>query len=158
MLGDGEVGIPFVYLDDVADAVVAAMQSEVSAGEVIQITDPVQLTQNDVLHLWEGEKVRALHIPRWIVYTLAGLSQALFGLIKRESPVGIYRMRSAMAKRRFQSAKADLIGWKPAVGVIEGIKGELERKGALQNVLPCENYDFEDPPTVSSEKFDQNHQ
>jgi nucleoside-diphosphate-sugar epimerase/predicted dehydrogenase len=128
MLGDGDVGIPFVYLDDVADAVVAAMQSEVSAGEVIQISDPVQLTQNDALRLWEGEKVRVLHIPRWIVYALASFSQLLFRLINRESPVGIYRMRSAMAKRRFQSSKADLIGWKPALGVMEGIKRELKRR------------------------------
>jgi predicted dehydrogenase/nucleoside-diphosphate-sugar epimerase len=126
ILGNGEVRIPFVYIDDVVDAVLSAARCEACRGEVIQITDPVQLTQNDALRLCEGERVRTLHIPRWMVYALAASSQLFFRLLKRQSPVSVYRMRSALARRRFRNLHVELLGWQPRVGVPEGIRRELQ--------------------------------
>jgi predicted dehydrogenase/nucleoside-diphosphate-sugar epimerase len=127
VLGDAGVRIPFVYIDDVVDAVIAAARSEAHSGEIIQITDPVQLTQLEVLKLCEGEKVRTMRMPRWMVFALAYTSQVLLGLLKRPSPLSVYRMKSALAKRRFVNSNAHLLDWRPRVGVMEGIKRELER-------------------------------
>jgi len=128
LLGDGGVRIPFIYLDDVVDAVLAAVRCEARDGQIIQITDPMQLSQDEVLHLCEGERVRTLRIPRWLVFALGAFSQIFFRLLKRQSPMSIYRMKSALAKRRFQNVHAGLLGWQPRVGVLEGIRREL--KGA----------------------------
>jgi predicted dehydrogenase/nucleoside-diphosphate-sugar epimerase len=127
ILGDAKVRIPFIYIDDVVDAVLAAVQSEAHSGEIVQLTDPVQLTQLDVLRLCEGENVRTMRMPRWMVFMLAYTSQVLLGLLKRQSPLSVYRMKSALAKRRFEDLNATLIGWQPRVGVKEGIRRELER-------------------------------
>ena len=41
----------------------------------------------------------------------------------KKSPVSRYRLRSALALRRFDSRRAEeLLGWKPRVGVREGIR------------------------------------
>jgi len=126
MLGDGEAQIPFIYIDDVVDAVVLATHSDLDKAEIIQVTDPVQVTQNDVLQLWEGERVRTLHIPRWVVFSLAAISGTLFRLLGRQSPMSPYRMKSALARHTFDSANGKLLNWRPQVGVLEGIRRELE--------------------------------
>jgi predicted dehydrogenase/nucleoside-diphosphate-sugar epimerase len=122
ILGDGEVNVPLIYMDDVVDAVLRSALYETRNGEIIQVIDPVQLTQNDVLRICEGERVRALRIPRWIVYTLAATSEILFRLLKRQSPMSVYRMKSALARHTFGT----LLGRQPEVGVLEGIRRELQ--------------------------------
>lgn len=44
-------------------------------------------------------------------------------MLGKESPVSPYRLRSALALRRFESQRAEkILGWRPRVGVREGIR------------------------------------
>lgn len=127
VLGDGEVRLPLVYIDDVVDAVLQAADGALAAGEVIQLVDRDTPTQNEVLALLNGDVVR---VPRALLFWGGRLSEPLAAAAGRRSPVSQYRFESALAKRRFASARAALLGWEPRVGVRAGIDAE-RRAGRL---------------------------
>ena len=121
VLGDGTLELPLVYLDDVVDAIVAAIAKKLVGGEVIQLVDPDRLTQADVLAL--AGKTKVVHVPRPLVFALGKLSELPFAVIRKQSPVASYRLKSALARLTYDSQRArDLLGWQPRVGVREGIK------------------------------------
>jgi predicted dehydrogenase/nucleoside-diphosphate-sugar epimerase len=123
VLGDGEMPLPLVYIDDVVDALLAAARSDLGKGEVVQIVDPEPWTQNQVLAEVCGPSARVVRVPRPAVMAMGGASELVLGLLGKKSPVSRYRLRSALALRRFESRRAEeLLGWRPRVGVREGIR------------------------------------
>jgi hypothetical protein len=65
-------------------------------------------------------------VPRPVVFAAGKCSEILLGLIGRGSPLSVYRLRSALASRTFESRQAyEALGWKPRVGVREGIRRVL---------------------------------
>ena len=122
VLGDGELELPLVYIDDVVDAIVAAVAKRLVGGEVLQLIDPESLTQHEVLAL-AGNGRKVLHVPRAIVFALGKLSEFPLGLVKKQSPLAAYRLQSALARLRYESDRAALaLGWKPRIGVRKGIE------------------------------------
>jgi nucleoside-diphosphate-sugar epimerase len=122
VLGDGKLELPLVYIDDVVDSIMAAIDKRLVRGEVIQIIDPEHLTQEDVLALAGGGRPM-LRVPRPLVFALGKLSEFPLGALGRQSPVAVYRLKSALARLRYESDRASsLLGWRPRVGVREGIK------------------------------------
>lgn len=122
VLGDGKLELPLVYIDDVVDAVQAAIDKKLARGEVIQIIDPEHLTQEDVLGLAGGAKP-VMRVPRPIVFALGKLSEIPLGALGKPSPIGVYRLKSALARLHYESDyAAQVLGWRPRVGVREGIR------------------------------------
>jgi predicted dehydrogenase/nucleoside-diphosphate-sugar epimerase len=122
VLGDGKLELPLVYIDDVVDAIMASVAKKLTHGEVIQIIDPEHLTQEDVLALAGGDKA-ILRVPRPFVFALGKLSEYPLGALGRPSPVAVYRLQSALARLHYESDRAaQLLDWRPRVGVREGIK------------------------------------
>jgi predicted dehydrogenase/nucleoside-diphosphate-sugar epimerase len=128
VLGDGELLLPLVYIDDVVDAALIAAQGDLQRGEIIQIIDPEPLTQNQVLETMGGSAA-VVRVPRAAVFLAGRLSEPVFAALKRKSPVGVYRLKSALAELRFESTRAQsMLGWSPRVGVREGLRRELARQ------------------------------
>jgi nucleoside-diphosphate-sugar epimerase len=118
VLGDGEVRLPLVHMDDVVDAVVRAADGPLCQGEVIQLIHPESLTQNQVLKLVAGEKVKVTRLPRPVVFALGALSEFALGLLKKKSPLSRYRLRSALSKRTFVGLRTGLLGkWAPSAPI-----------------------------------------
>jgi predicted dehydrogenase/nucleoside-diphosphate-sugar epimerase len=131
ILGDGGLALPLVYMDDVVDAITAAVDRELVSGEVIQLIDPEQPAQHEVLAALHGDE-KQLRVPRAVVFTLGKLSEYPLGALGRPSPLAVYRLKSALAPLTYESDRAgQLLGWEPKVGVREGIRRELaEPSGA----------------------------
>ena len=122
VLGDGKLELPLVYIDDVVQAILAAIDKRITHGEIIQIIDPEHMTQEDVLAAAGGARP-ILRVPRRLVFALGKLSEIPLGAIGKQSPVGVYRLKSALARLHYESDRAvTLLGWRPQVGVREGIK------------------------------------
>jgi predicted dehydrogenase/nucleoside-diphosphate-sugar epimerase len=123
VLGDGELRLPLVYVDDVVDAIVAALDGPLAGGEVVQLVDPHVLTQNEVLAAAFPGDARIVHVPRTVLFAGGRLSEVLLGVLGRKSPLSAYRLRSALARIGFSSDRArELLGWQPRVGVLEGVR------------------------------------
>jgi predicted dehydrogenase/nucleoside-diphosphate-sugar epimerase len=122
VLGDGKLQLPLVYIDDVVDAIVGAVERRLTKGEVIQLIDPESLTQREVLDLAGGNKP-VVRVPRPVVFALGKLSEIPLGAIGKPSPIAVYRLKSALARLHYESDRATrLLDWRPRVGVREGIK------------------------------------
>ena len=122
VLGDGKIELPLVYIDDVVDAIMAAVDRVLVGGEIIQIIDPEHLTQDDVLGL-AGNARPIVRVPRFVVFALGKLSELPLGAIGRQSPIAVYRLKSALSRLRYESDRAQsILGWQPRVGVREGIR------------------------------------
>lgn len=122
VLGDGKLELPLVYIDDVVQAIVAAIDKQITHGEIIQIIDPEHLTQEDVLAAAGGARP-VLRVPRRLVFALGKLTELPLAAIGKQSPIGTYRLKSALARLHYESDRAmTLLGWRPHVGVREGIK------------------------------------
>ncbi len=121
ILGDGEVNVPLVYLDDAVDAVMAAMDRKLVGGEILQICDNDSWSQNRVLGALDPAK-KLTHVPRKVVFILGRATEPLFDKMGKPSPLSEYRLRSALSRMRFESTRAEeLMGWTPKVGVRAGI-------------------------------------
>ncbi len=122
ILGDGRLELPLVYIDDVVDAIVAAVDKRLVAGQIIQLVDPTHLTQTEVLELAGGDRSQ-IAIPRGVVFALGKLSELPMKLLARESPIATYRLQSALARVEYRSDRArTLLGWQPRVGVRDGLQ------------------------------------
>ena len=123
ILGDGQLELPLVYIDDVVDAILAAVGKRLVKGEIIQLIDGAALTQKDVLELTGGGKT--LTVPRPVVFGLGKLSELPLGALGKPSPIALYRLQSALARLQWGTGRAaQLLGWAPRVGVREGIRRE----------------------------------
>ena len=130
VLGDGEIVLPLVYIDDVVDSLMLAAKNGLHAGEVIQIVDPEPWSQNQVLSEVYGADARVIRVPRPVVMAMGKMSELVLGLIGKKSPVSEYRLKSALARRRFESRRAaELLDWRPRVGVREGIRRAQQGEG-----------------------------
>lgn len=126
ILGDGKLQLPLVYIEDVVDAIMAAIDKKLTHGEIVQIIDGQQLTQTDVLSIAGGD-APVIKAPRPLVFSLGKVSEIPLGAIGRQSPVALYRLQSALADLRWGTGKAEqLLGWRPRVGVREGIRRETQ--------------------------------
>jgi 2-alkyl-3-oxoalkanoate reductase len=122
VLGDGELALPLVYIDDVVDAILATVDRRVEAGEIVQLVDPEGMTQSDLLDAAGGD-LRRLAIPRNVVFALGRLSELPMKWLGRVSPIARYRLQSAMSRVHYKSGRAHaLLGWTPRVGVREGLR------------------------------------
>ena len=122
VLGDGQLELPLVYIDDLLDAIDLAIAKKLVGGEVIQIIDPERITQREVLAAAGGDKP-IVAVPRRLVFALGKLTEIPFGVLRRQSPVAAYRLKSALARLHYESDRArSLLGWQPRVGVREGMR------------------------------------
>ncbi|MBV8761828.1 MAG: NAD-dependent epimerase/dehydratase family protein [Deltaproteobacteria bacterium] len=127
VLGDGTLQLPLVYIDDVVQAILAAAAKNIPSGEIIHIVDPEHLTQDEVLAAAGGGK-SVVHVPRGVVFALGKLSELPLRVLGKQSPIGAYRLKSALARLRYDSDRAQsMLGWKPQVGVREGIRRVMQQ-------------------------------
>ena len=125
MSGSGHRQLPLVYRDDVVDALPLAAESDKAAGHVFNIVDTTPIDQNQYLarqrtalggtSIW---KVPEGFLP------LAGFGIELLGkALKRGVPLSRYKIRLLKPLSPFNvSAAQTELGWKPRVGVMEGLR------------------------------------
>ena len=112
ILGSGKLVLPLVYVDDVVDAILLAAKKDTGLWHIV---DSAQVTQEQ---LAPG----ALKLPYPLVYLLAWTAELL---LKKRAPLTRYRLQSALAPVAFDCRAAEKeLGWKPRVGVEEGLKRE----------------------------------
>lgn len=127
VLGDGQLELPLVYIDDVVDAIIACIDRKIISGDIIHIIDTECLTQQDVLVL-AGKGKPIIRVPRPLVFALGKLTEYPLRLLGKQSPVAAYRLKSALARLHYASTRArDVLGWQPRVGVRNGIERVLSQ-------------------------------
>jgi nucleoside-diphosphate-sugar epimerase len=73
-----------------------------------------------------------------IVYGLALAVELFSKILRRQAPLSIYRVKSALARMRFDCSRAEKeLGWRPRVGVTSGLQETMaaERTNSNSKVL-----------------------
>jgi nucleoside-diphosphate-sugar epimerase len=118
--GDGRNKLPFVLVEDVADALVLAMDKSGIEGQAFLLTDEPLLSARDYVAAVSdacGTRLRAEPTAIWRHYLGEVLKQGAKHLIRHPNRrVPSYREWHCKAHRaRFDSAKSrQLLGWRPA--------------------------------------------
>jgi 2-alkyl-3-oxoalkanoate reductase len=125
ILGNGRQILPLVYVDDVVDAILLAAERDLWNGEVFHLVDDAAVTQLQLAQR-AAPAVPLARIPRHLVSLLALGVELLGAVLGRPMPVSRYRIASALAPIRFDCAAArEKLGWRPRVGVEEGLRRTL---------------------------------
>lgn len=126
VVGEGDLPLPLVYLDDVIDGVLAAGDREEAIGQTIHLVDTQPVTQRqyiEALAALGSAAPKAYYWPKQVMMWAAHGVELLGKLLKREVPLTRYRIESIRPLSNFSVEKAArLLGWKPQVGVREGLR------------------------------------
>jgi 2-alkyl-3-oxoalkanoate reductase len=129
ILGDGKGILPLVYVEDVVDAIIEAGRRDGIEGQIFHVVDSTIVTQEQLAREYiraTGGNLRIMHLPRFVVYGLAGMAQLAGRLLRRAAPMSIYRMKSAMSFRPYECTAAEQhLGWRPRIGVKAGLQATL---------------------------------
>jgi nucleoside-diphosphate-sugar epimerase len=126
--------LPFSHIDNVADAVLLALRAPDAAGKAFTVVD-ANVRQAELVTAYRaaaGESWRAVFLPVPLIAAAAwGLERGL-RLARRRSPVTYHQIRRATRRAHYDCSRAEqLLGWRPAVSVPEGLRSAFASLQAL---------------------------
>ncbi|MCL4288213.1 MAG: NAD-dependent epimerase/dehydratase family protein [Thermoleophilia bacterium] len=126
-----------VYVDNLIDGIIAAIESDAAAGHVFTIGDGPSLPAGDFFghyaRMLGGGPPRTLPTP--LAVGLGGTVGAVYGLLGKETEVSAQTMRMLARNGGYSIEKARrVLGYEPRVGLDEGMR-RCERWLAEQGLL-----------------------
>jgi nucleoside-diphosphate-sugar epimerase len=121
VIGDGSFVLPLVYVDNLVEAILAAMLSPASTGKFYNVVDPAKVTKRDymeavVRRLYPA--ARTLYLPLGLLKTAVSLQAGLFRALKKAPVLTTYRLMSSQKPVIYDASRiARELGWKPAVSL-----------------------------------------
>jgi nucleoside-diphosphate-sugar epimerase len=127
IIGSGRNAVPFVYVADVVQGLLLALEHERAEGQIYNITDETCPTQEGLL-LEIAEQVGArsprIHVPYSILFSAAYVAERIAKLRQSEHPL-VTRFGVALygANNRYSIDKARTeLGYEPRISLREGIR------------------------------------
>lgn len=133
--GDGTNKLPLVLVEDVAEALVLALDKAGIAGEIFLLTDEPLLSGRDYVDIVSkesGTKLRATPTPIWKFFIIDAFKEGAKNLIKHPNrKMPSYRDWDSRSHRaQYDSTKTkEILGWQPA-----GTKEKLIENGIVSAV------------------------
>jgi 2-alkyl-3-oxoalkanoate reductase len=133
--GDGSNKLPLVLVEDVADALVLALDKAGIAGETFLLTDAPLLSGRDYVDIVSkesGTRLRATPTPIWKFFMIDAFKEGAKNLIKHPNrKMPSYRDWDSRSHRaQYDSTKTkQILGWQPA-----GTKEKLIENGIVSAV------------------------
>lgn len=126
VVGKGTPHYHLVYIDDLVDGFLLALDRKEAAGETFIIAGPSSLSQDDLARevaRATGGSVWPFHIPAWPIQRLGDIVEAICVPLGIEPPIHRRRVDFWVKNRSFSIEKARrLLGYDPKVGTTEGIR------------------------------------
>jgi nucleoside-diphosphate-sugar epimerase len=112
-------------VENVADAVVLALQCKPAIGKAFTIVDD-NVKQADYVELYRSvahENWRPVYLPVGAVALAARMAERALGLLRRRSPVTYHQVRRSTDGATFDCSRArEILGWQPKVSVHDGLR------------------------------------
>jgi len=130
VIGNGKFVLPFIYIDNLVEAIVKAIEKQGTAGGVYNVVDPERITKKEYMeHLVKSvyPDATCLYIPYSLLYSAVYIQEKVFSWMGRKPFLTRYRLTSSQKSILYDSAKLHTeLSWKPPVSVEEGIKSVLD--------------------------------
>ena len=125
VVGSGRPHYHLVYIDDLVDGFLLALDRKEAAGETFIIAGPESISQDDLareIAKATGGSVWPFHLPAWPIQRIGDVVEGICAPLGMEPPIHRRRVDFWVKNRSFSIEKARrLLGYAPAVGVSEGI-------------------------------------
>jgi nucleoside-diphosphate-sugar epimerase len=127
--------LPLTHVDNCADAVVLAGQSEAAVGQTFNVVDDDLVTAAQYLKRYRREvrRLKVLRIPYPILRVLSRMVEGYHRWSKGQLPAVFtpYRTATSWKGTRFSNARLRALGWKPIVSTDEGLRTTFAHFRAL---------------------------
>lgn len=125
VLGTGDFVLPFVYLDNVVEAVLRAIVHPDAPGGVFNVVDPEPLTKRVYMNAVIRRvtpRAAVVYLPLVVVRSLAAVLEAVFGVLGRRAPITRYRLASSQRPVVYGGRRiTSRLGWRPVVALTEAL-------------------------------------
>ena len=148
MCGDGSNTEATTYIENLVDAVVAALDAPPASGPgpTYLITDGFTVAWKQFLSMQleaAGVRARFRRIPASVAIASAWMMDTLAGAFHLPVPLALFGVRSSITSRRFITTRAkDELGYAPRVGLEEGLKSLrawVEQLGGQSGLIHARN-------------------
>jgi nucleoside-diphosphate-sugar epimerase/predicted dehydrogenase len=125
IIGNGKFELPFVYVDNLADVIVTALQHDEANNEIFNVVDRDKITkkaymQNLMKKLYP--KSWTFYFPYGLFYSIVWCQEVVFRFLKKKPFLTRYRLVSSQRNIRYDSLKiADRLHWSPRVSFNEAV-------------------------------------
>ena len=117
IIGNGKLTLPIVYIENVVDAIITAMQNDNSTGKIYNIVDYDAITKKQYINNFLKKvfpRSLFIYIPYSIFYSIVFIQEILFNLIKIKPFLTRYRIISSQNQVTYDASKIrNELGWKP---------------------------------------------
>lgn len=136
-IGKGKFILPLVYVDNVADAVRAAIENTVSNGRVYNLIDPYQLTKKQYIRLLMKKIYPGalfLNVPYRLLYLIVYIQGVLFNIIHIPAFLTRYRLESSQKEIVYSGERVCLeLDWIPPVSLESALNRMIEHEMEKKN-------------------------
>ena len=98
VIGTGSFILPFVYVDNLVDAIVLSLEKEGAADQIFNVVDPEDLNKRaymDRVIRRVSPETRVVYLPYSILYGITWLQERACELMKRRPVLSCYRLASS---------------------------------------------------------------
>ena len=130
VIGNGKFVLPFVYIDNLVEAIIRGIENQNAAGGVYNVVDPERVTKRDYMNRLVRRvhpRARSVYIPYCVLYAAVYVQEKLFSWMGRKPVLTRYRLNASQKSILYDSSKLQRdLGWQPAVLFDEGAKNVVE--------------------------------
>jgi nucleoside-diphosphate-sugar epimerase len=129
--GSKEKTVSLIYGPELARAIVEATVSERTTGETYFVADPPAYSLCEIMATAAsivGKRARTFVVPKWLLYGLAGISEAVSVFQSKPPVLNIEKVRDLVQKSWVCSPRKleEHIGFRTQVSIEDGLRRTLE--------------------------------
>jgi nucleoside-diphosphate-sugar epimerase len=123
VIGMGAFELPFVYIDNLIDAIIQSIQQPEANNQIFNVVDTEKVTKKQYIEkvvkkVYHGSPV--IYFPYSVLYSITWLQEGLCGLLKKAPFLTRYRLVSSQRNIRYDNSRiTDRLHWSPRVSFNE---------------------------------------
>lgn len=119
VIGDGGLILPLVFVDNLVEAILAALADPAAISRIYNVVDPEKVTKREYMERLVQKihsNSRTVYIPLRLLKILVFLQEKAFRAIKRRPFLTLYRLNSSQNPVVYEAGKISReLGWRPPV-------------------------------------------
>lgn len=130
IIGGGKFVLPLVYIDNLVEAILAAINNEAVAGGIFNVVDTDKLTKKDYVELLLKRlypHAYYIYIPYGVLYSIVFIQEVMFKILKRNPFLTRYRLKSSQKSIIYDASRVkNELRWNPLISCKEGLRRVFE--------------------------------